>query len=252
MPDYSALLGDLESTCKRAAQLALEMRPSMDREIKPDGSIVTTADKACEIYIRGRIATAMPGAPVWGEEFGFEEPSEQGLWLVDPIDGTSNFAFGQPLWGVTAAYVQDGAIQLGAICVPELDWSFAAMRGKGAFLNGARMEVLAPGAIEPYELVGYGDAKMASGHGFPGKFRHIGAFVVEAGAFATGGLRALLTNGVRMYDAAAGVVLAREVGAEVKELDGSDWRDADWTKPIRCRTFGFFPQGSNWPFSQSQ
>ena len=89
---------------------------------------------------------------------------------------------------------------------------------------------------------------MAAGRRYPGKVRHVGAFVVEAGMFATGGLRVLLTNGVRLYDAAAGIVIARELGAEIREMDGSDWDETEWTKPDRCRTFGFFPPGSGWPF----
>ena len=58
-------------------------------------------------------------------------------------------------------------------------------------------------------------------------------------------------HGVRFYDAAAGIVMAREIGAEVREMDGSQWRDDEWTRDVRCRTFGFFPPQSEWPF-QSQ
>ena len=252
VPDFAALLGDIEKACRDGAKKALDIRPGMKREIKPDGSIVTDADRTVETLLRERIAAMTPGAPVWGEELGYEAPNEKGLWLLDPIDGTSNFAFGQPLWGVTAAYFAEGAVQFGAICIPEMGWTFTAINGQGAYLNGSRLPKVKSGTIEPYELVVFGDVRMANNNDLPGKVRHLGSFVVEAGIFARGGMRALLTNGVRMYDAAAGVVIAREVGAEVREMDGSLWEDALWTRPVRCRTFGFFPPDSGWPFGAVQ
>lgn len=251
MPDYAALLGDIETACRKGAEKALQMRPTMRTETKKDGSIVTEADRALESDIRAVLAKIDPGTPVWGEEQGYEPPSERGLWMIDPVDGTSNFAFGQPLWGVTAAYFHDKKIRLGVIVVPELGWTFTAVDGQGAFLNGIRLPNIRPGTIEPYELVGLGNLDLPGFNKLPGKPRHIGAFVVEAGIFLRGGMRALVTNGVRMYDAAAGIVMAREIGAEVRELDGSQWQDEKWTRDVRCRTFGFFPPDSNWPF-QSQ
>ena len=103
----------------------------------------------------------------------------------------------------------------------------------------------------PEHAEGYGDVLMADRYGYPGKVRHHGSFVVEAALFVTGGLRALVTDKVCLYDAAAGVVLAREVGAEVRELDGSVWDESLWTKTSTWRPFGFFPPESGWNF-QSQ
>ncbi len=251
MTDYLRLLAGLESACAKAARLALEAKPNIKRELKPDGSIVTSADREAENLIRGEIRAMGSRAAIWGEEHGYEPPNEHGLWMIDPIDGTSNYAFGQPLWGVTAALFHEDKIQIGCICVPELGWTFTATLGGGAFLNGSRIKPLRTGELLPHELVGYGDVRMSGVPPHPGKPRHIGAFVVEASLFLNGGYRVLITNGVRLYDAAAGILMAREVGAEVRELDGTPFNETEWTQPKRCRKFGFFPPDSGWPF-QSQ
>ena len=248
MPDHSALLDEVEAMCREAGGIALRCRESLQTELKPDGSIVTNADREVEEFLRREIGRAMPGAAVWGEEMGYEAPNEKGLWVIDPVDGTSNFTYGQPLWGTTVGYFQDGALQLGCINCPELGWSLAGRKGGGATLNGEAMDPVRPGKIERFDLVGYGSIQMAAERRYPGKVRHVGAFVVEAGMFVTGGLRALLTNGVRLYDAAAGIVIARELGAEIREMDGSEWDETEWTRPERCRTFGFFPPDSGWKF----
>lgn len=223
----------------------------MKWEVKPDGSIVTEVDRAVEQDLRETIARVTPGAAVWGEEFGYEPPNENGFWMLDPIDGTSNFTFGQPLWGVTASFFYEGAIQIGVIRLPDLDWTLTAQVGRGAHLDGVRLPDLPPGEIRPIDLVGQGDETAAARHNYPGKVRHLGAFVVEAAFFLTGRLRALVTDKVCLYDAAAGIVMAREVGADVRALDGSEWHESLWTNPGRCQPFGFFPPGSGWPF-QSQ
>lgn len=248
VPDDPSLQKELEELCKRAGELAIKCREELQSELKEDGSIVTNADRAVEEFIRNELAVLSPGTPIWGEEMGYEPPNEKGLWLIDPIDGTSNFCYGLPFWGVTVSHVLNGKIETGCINAPELGWSLAAQRGAGAFMNGERMPDIEPGIIESHNLVGYGDVRMPLKQKLPGKIRHVGAFVVEAVMFHTGGLRALITNGVRLYDAAAGILIAREIGAEVKELDGSEWEEAEWLQPTRCRRFGFFPKDSNWPF----
>lgn len=251
MPDYPSLLTGIEIACEKAARIAMNSKSSATRELKPDGSIVTSADKEAEDSIRLAIVAMGSEAAIWGEERGYEPPNDHGQWLIDPIDGTSNYSFGQPLWGVTAALYNEGHIQIGCISIPELDWTFTALRGGGAFLNGIGLQNVRQGSIEAHELVGYGDVKMSGLPPHLGKVRHIGAFVVEAGIFLTGGYRVILTNGVRLYDAAAGILMAREVGAEVRELDGKPFDESEWTSPTRCRRFGFFPPNSDWPF-QSQ
>ncbi len=252
VPDYAALLEDVQAACEQGARTALQLRERMAREIKPDGSIVTEADRAVEHDIRAVLDRIAPNVPVWGEEHGYQPPTEAGLWMIDPVDGTSNFAFGQPLWGVTASFFHQGRIRLGVIVAPQLGWSLSAVEGQGAFLNGVRLPDVKPGPIQPFELVGHGNLDVPIKRSYPGKPRHIGSFVVEAAIYLQGGMRALVTNGVRLYDAGAGIVMAREIGADLRNLDGTEFDESQWTRDVKCAPFGFFPPDSEWPFAQSQ
>lgn len=243
-----ALLPEIERICRAAGDLAIAERERLHTELKPDGSIVTNADRAVEEYVRSELSKLCPGDAVWGEESEFEPAKNGRLWVLDPVDGTSNFTFGQPIWGVSLALIDDDKLAAGCIHLPDLDKCYLGAAGRGATVNGTPMKPIPPGDILRHELVGYGDCSLPYRHKLPGKVRHIGSFVVEAAQFVDRELRAVITNGVRLYDAAAGVLLARELGAEIKELNGKDWNEAEWMKPERCRSFGFFPPNSNFPF----
>lgn len=203
--------------------MAREIRGSLKRELKPDGTIVTTADRAVETLFRRELTQLVPGATIWGEEEGYAEPGENGLWVVDPIDGTSNFAYGGPLWGVTAALVQGSEIVVGVICLPDLDEMYVAERGAGATRDGAALDPIPPGAIRPEELVGYCEwvPRRLPGVEIPGKMRCLGSFVIEGAFVATQRLRGLMGVRERLYDVAASVLLGQELGAEIRNVDGT-------------------------------
>src|SRR5206468_233789 len=136
----------------------------------------------------------VPGSTIWGEEFGFEPEGPGGLWLIDPIDGTSNFRFGSPLWGVSIALAVGEHIEMGAIYLPDLDELYMAERGHGAFLNEAPMKPIPPGAIRPEELVTYGDWILRNylDAELPGKMRLSGAVVIDGAFTASQRFRGLI------------------------------------------------------------
>lgn len=215
-------------------------------EVKGDGTLVTETDRKVETFFREKLDTVAPGAAFWGEEEGFAEPNEEGLWLIDPIDGTTNFAYGLPLWGVTVGLYKGGEIILGAMCMPMLDDWIAAEKGKGAFRNGRQLPRLRPGGIEPWEPVGFGDLSLLRQVEFPGKVRHMGAFVAESFGFLTQGMRAQGTSSLCLYDAACGIIAAREIGAEMVHFDGSPFRESDWVAPTGVKPFFFLPPDCPW------
>ena len=251
MPTHEELLDSVVRLCKEAGILALESRKTLEINKKNDGSIVTNADFAAQDLFAERIQVIDPGCSFWGEEGDFPEEVSERLWVCDPVDGTSNFAYGQPYWGTTLALIENGEVQLGCIHLPELDLTYSAIKNQGAFLNGEALSQIKPGKVEPYELVGYGTGRMACYYDFPGKVRHVGSFVVEAGLFVTQGLRVLLTSGVRLYDAATGILMARELGAEIRTLTGEPWHERNNISSDKCEPFGFFPPGSDFPFIKS-
>lgn len=207
----------------RAAEVALTARVGRSSDLKKDGSIVTSADKAVEEFLRIELAKAWPGTSFWGEEFGRDVPTEAGYWLIDPIDGTSNFAFGSPLWGISVGLAVAGQLELGAIWLPDLKETYLAERGKGAWSSGAEMSQIPPGPIQTHQLVSYHDAiaRWYTGQGFPGKMRCSGAFVIDGTFTAQQRFRGLIGRGEYLYDAAASILINEELGADVRWADGS-------------------------------
>ena len=113
-------------------------RTSLGHERKADRSLVTAADRQAETYLRERIRQSFPDDEIVGEEFGTESGSSDRRWIVDPIDGTFSFVAGVPLFGVLVGVEVGGETIAGAAHFPALDETFAARRGGGCHVNGAR------------------------------------------------------------------------------------------------------------------
>ena len=230
MTDELVQLGSLLET---SGQIALDERARMNVELKPDQSLVTNADKAVERYLRGELVKLAPGSTVWGEEEGFEPEGTGGLWLVDPIDGTSNYRFGQPLWGISIGLYRNGVLELGGILLPDLGETYLAARGRGATLNGRKLPQLLPGPIKASELVNVETDILAKyGRALPGKARISGAAVIGGTFVASGRFRGLIAEGEHLYDVAASVVINREVGADVRYANGAAFDESLLAKPV--------------------
>ena len=105
-------------------------------EIKTDGSPVTAVDLAVERVLRERIDAAYPGHGVLGEEYGSRDLDAEWVWVVDPIDGTRQFAAGLPNYGILIALCHRGRPVVGVICQPLLGDVYLGIAGQGAWLNG--------------------------------------------------------------------------------------------------------------------
>lgn len=228
--------------------MALGERANKTVEVKSDRSLVTSVDRMVEDFLLKELSKLTPGVGFWGEETGRHGDRENGLWVLDPIDGTTNYVYDQPIWGITAGLVVDNQIRLGVTAMPDLGSLLSASLGGGCFCNGERLPQVESGEIKPYHLVGHGDSYMALAPRSPGKMRHIGSFSVESAFVAMQKLRALTTARVRLYDAAGGVLLCREVGCVVKDMDGSDWSESEWLGDDRVEPFFIGPADSNFPF----
>ncbi|MBZ0214183.1 MAG: hypothetical protein K8H99_10325 [Nitrospirae bacterium] len=219
----------LADLAREAGRLAQAARRSLVREIKPDGSVVTNADREVEVFLRERLAQLQPGSAVWGEELGFAEDGPGGVWLVDPVDGTTNFSLGSPLWGVSIAFYHAGEVLAGAVALPDLGETYSCIAGGGVDLDGRTLLPLASGPIDSGSPVSVSDSPMKRHprQPWPGKLRCGGAVCVDGCFVASGRLRGLVGMREKLYDIAAVALFVTELGGIVRYADGRPLRFED-------------------------
>src|SRR5689334_11887358 len=135
----------LDSAIDIAYQAGSLLRRYFERrvsfELKGEFDLITEADRASEKLIVERLRTLYPEHAVVAEEGSGHESKSEYRWYVDPLDGTTNFAHGYPIWNVTLALEYAGELILGVVFDPNRDELFTCEKGGGAFLNGRRIRV---------------------------------------------------------------------------------------------------------------
>ncbi len=199
-------------------------------ELKGEYDLVTAADRASELLVVERLHSRFPQHGIVAEEGGAAEMKSEYRWFVDPLDGTTNFAHGFPMWNVTLALACRGEVISGVVFDPVRDEMFTAERGSGAWLNGSRIHV-APAAILE-------DALVATG--FPSRRRHqninvhfyyqlamithgvrrAGSAALDLAYTACGRLDGFWEFGLNPWDMAAGTLLVEEAGGRVSGMHG--------------------------------
>jgi fructose-1,6-bisphosphatase/inositol monophosphatase family enzyme len=230
------LAGILTWTKELAKEAEVRVRTLQKKEIhvraKPDGSLVTDIDRATEQFLRAAITERFPDHDILGEEFGRAESKGAGvpLWAIDPVDGTTNLAHGLPHWGISIGLVADGKPVMGVIRFPELGEEFAGAYGLGATLNGAPLETLPPGGMLTQEDA-YGicttSVHTVSFDRFPARLRLYGSAALDLSWAVAGRLCGAQSVGVSLYDIAAALCFAHEVGAETRWLVSGESYSAD-------------------------
>ncbi len=147
------------NTLKFAAQLAQRTgkllteyyQPSgIDVTVKSDRTVVSEADLAADQLLRGAIKEKFPEDGILSEEAGTTYPRNKGaVWVIDPLDGTTNFSLGLHYWGVSIARLVNGSPSLGVLYFPLLGELFTASKGGGAYLNGSQLKVKPPTPDQP-------------------------------------------------------------------------------------------------------
>ena len=148
-PRTSLPARQIETLLGNALQLADALRDTIARvvesgfevERKADRSLVTSADREAELRFRELAATLTPEAGVLGEEFGHDRPEAEFKWVIDPVDGTAEFAAGLPVWGTITGLWFQGEPLLGVVDHPALGLRSHAAFGRGAFANGRRLDL---------------------------------------------------------------------------------------------------------------
>ncbi len=195
--------------------------------------LVSIADEEAEQTAHRILTAARPDYGFLGEEGGARGGDRSGRqWIVDPLDGTTNFLFGTPLWGVNVALAQDGDVIGGVIFLPMLNELYVAEKGQGAWLNGRRIFVSPRATLE--------EAVLGCGIPFNGKpdhpvfaremarltprvagIRRTGAASVDLAWVAAGRWDSYWERCTSAWDMAPGVVLVREAGGQVTGVDGA-------------------------------
>lgn len=191
--------------------------------------LLTEYDLRSEELILKRISDHDPGAAVLAEESGLHGDGER-VWMVDPIDGTTNFAHGLPIFCVSIALVESGEPTVGAVYAPLLDELFTAARGQGAFLNGDPLEVSGIATVEqslvvtgfPYGIETRRDNNIAYFQTFSVRaqaVRRLGSAALDLCYVAAGRLDGYWEIETMPWDCSAGALLVQEAGGRVTDLD---------------------------------
>jgi myo-inositol-1(or 4)-monophosphatase len=242
----------------RAAEIAREagarlrefFARGVETEYKGDVDLVTVADRTCEALIRGRLAEAFPDHGVYGEEGTRDRMEGEFRWYVDPLDGTTNFAHGFPVFCVSLGLErrnpsqaqrspmltadEDGTIVAGVIYDPMRDELFTAERGKGSTLNGNAIAVSKTAVL----------AESLIATGFPSRKRHdtpnihfyheftmrshgvrrAGSAALDLAYVACGRLDAFWEFNLNPWDTAAGALLVEEAGGRISNFSGGPFQ----------------------------
>ena len=217
---------------KDAGNLLRERLPD-PREIAEKGArdLVTDSDRASEALIVRRLHELRPQSSILGEETGVTAGTNDERWIIDPLDGTTNYAHRYPIFCVSIACEQAGTIVAGAVYAPMLDELFAASLGAGATCNGkpihvSEIEQIREAMVCTGFTPGRDDRNMSNFHIASREaqaVRRDGSAALDLAFVALGRYDAFWEFDLKPWDVAAGALIVREAGGMVKTLNGDDW-----------------------------
>lgn len=236
MDDLQPLLALAVDVAQQAGALLLDGVASVRTTVETKSTrtdMVTEMDRASERLVVGALREARPHDAILGEE-GTSSSGTSGVrWVVDPLDGTTNYLYGFPAWAVSVAAEVDGRSVVGVVHDPVHGETFSAVRGQGAWCNGARLEVRgAPdlatalvGTGFSYDAVHRGEQAALLARVLPAvrDIRRAGAAALDLSWVALGRLDAFFERGLAPWDSAAGSLVASEAGAVVEQLADGTW-----------------------------
>jgi myo-inositol-1(or 4)-monophosphatase len=225
----------------RAGEIQMSRRAS-GFQVNKKGTIdlVTEVDLECEQMCRGVLADRFPDHDILAEEFGGgpgHAGSSRYRWVFDPLDGTTNYAHGLPVFCASLALEVDGRADVGAIYDPTRKELFTGERGQGAFLNGTRLRVSDTGGLLdallvtgfPYDVHQRLDSLMTMFRAFLGQaraVRRLGSAALDLCYVAAGRFDGFWEQSLRPWDVSAGALIAEEAGGRVTGMDGTPFDPA--------------------------
>lgn len=206
---------------------------SLEIAEKSKHEIITSVDEELEEIIINKFQFEFPEYSILSEEEGEIEGDSDYLWVVDPLDGTTNFSLKNPFFSISIGLFYKKEPMLGFVYAPVTEELYSAQKEKGATLEGEQMSVSKVDAVE--------DATLAFCHGYSQEavtkmaqlfpklktdsrtLRQFGAASLETAMTASGRLDGFMIPGVNAWDVAAGALMVREAGGEVTDFEGNEW-----------------------------
>lgn len=227
------ILAGLTEITGRAGELIIEAAKHERRiSYKGTADLVTETDVAVEEFLKKELARLLPEAGFLAEESASAAPLKGKTWIIDPVDGTTNFAHGLPFVATSVALWEGGKSLLGVVNIPLMNEMFSAYTGGGAWLNGNSIAVSETASLEhallstgfPYSLdthletvVTHMRALLPRCHGI----RRAGAAAMDLAYVACGRHDGFYHNDLSPWDTAAGMLLVQEAGGCVTEYNGT-------------------------------
>ncbi len=217
---------ELVDLVRRLGELALTQQPRATQGFKADGTSVTEMDRELESRLRSFLHSNFAGSRVLGEEAGFTGPEKAGsIWVIDPIDGTTNYGLGLPFWAISVGLLEGGAPVWGCVYIPPLRQLFLAERGKGASRNGEPIAPLRRSSLWREDIFGItSDGIKRWDYLLPQKIRSLGSAAAQAVFVACGHYVGYFLDEWHIWDIAAALLVAVEAGVRVTDRQGKDFR----------------------------
>ncbi len=200
--------------------------------MKSKHEIVTRLDIKSEKIIINKIKSEFPNHQILSEECGDNKKNSEYLWIIDPIDGTTNFSIHNPLWSISIALAYKNKIILGLILAPILNELYIAEINKGAFINGKKIKTPKINKGKIINTFCHGskkeDIERSIKYYTKQKInnldcRQLGSAAIELAYVAMGRVDSIVIPGANSWDVAAGALIANEAGAKVTDFYGKKW-----------------------------
>ena len=240
MPYLSPALNVMTSAARKAGRKLIRDFGEVENlqiSLKGPADFVTVADRRTERILIEELQKARPGYPILTEESGVVEgPDKSHRFIIDPLDGTTNFLHGIPHFAISIALEREGQLVSGVIYNPVIDEMFTAEKGQGAYVNNKRMRVAARKELKtclsatgiPFlgrgteeEHASFMKELRAVVEVTPG-IRRFGSAALDLAWVAAGRYDAFWEHGLKPWDLAAGILMVREAGGVVTDLGGRD------------------------------
>ena len=232
---HSALLNVMIATARKTGRVLKRDFGEVEKlqvSLKGPANFVSSADRRAEETLYAELSKARPGYGFLGEEGGIREGTDKShRWIVDPLDGTTNFLHGIPQFAISIALEREGTMVAGLIYNPAIEEMFVAERGKGAFMNEHRIRVAnrrrLSDAVLACGLPHFGRPGFPFAHQETGAvqqqvagLRRFGAAALDLAWVAAGRIDGYWERNIKPWDMAAGLILVREAGGYATDCEG--------------------------------